>query len=118
MVLVLVLVPLIAFAQAMPRPIEKKLTAGISTIDYAGQALRFNTPVPLVVKLEPVSETKFKMQVWQYQGADAPSAGYATQVTMDIYWTNFGTEVYNGPAPPPSAPWEGTLNSESGFTEK
>jgi hypothetical protein len=112
----LLVTPLAILADQLPAPLEKKLSPGVTTVDYAGQSLRFTTAVPLVVNFSAISETLIRRQVRSY-GAAGGGQGSAA-ANLNIYWENWDNDVYDGPAPPPSAPWEGVLNSESGFTEK
>jgi hypothetical protein len=112
--LALLAVPFGVFADQIAAPVEKKVQVGTSVVHYAGQSLRFTTPVALIVKLSPVSATEFRLVVSEY-GANGPSAGY---LVVEIYWEDFGSDVYTGPPPPESEPWDGVLNTESGFTEK
>ena len=114
--LALFLAPQMIQADQLPLPLDKKLPAGVTTVNYAGQSLRFTTPVPLIISLSPISETRIRLTVRSYGGGGASQGAVAANVT--IYWENYNSDVYTGPAPPSSQPWEGTLNSESGFTEK
>ena len=117
-VLALILMPLIASAEGDLLPIDKKVLPGTSVVDYAGQHLRFTTPVGLVVRFEPVfgASTKFKMTVWQYPGTQIPATAAVTEV--EIVWTEWGNQIFTGPPPGESDPYIGILNTESGFTEK
>jgi len=114
--LALIVLPLIAFAAGMPLPLEKKVQAGVSTVQYAGQEFRFSSPVALVIKFEPLTETTFKMRFWQYNSAEIPAASAVTVVDVD--WATWGSDVYDGAPPPISNPFENVFFSESGFTEK
>lgn len=115
-VLATVLLPLTVLADALPAPLEKKLSPGVHTISYAGQQLRFDSPVALLVRFEPLSTTQIKLLVNAYgaPAAGGPQGSSGTDVT--IFWENFQSEVYSGP--PPTSDWLGILNTESGFTEK
>lgn len=115
-VLAVLLAPLALLADQLPAPLEKKITPGVTTIAYAGQNLRFTTDVALVIRFDAMSATQIKLTVKAY-GSTSPSAASGT-TDLNIYWENFNTDIYTGPAPPSSQPWEGVLNSESGFTEK
>jgi hypothetical protein len=114
-VLAAVLAPLGVSADRLPAPMEKKLSAGIHTINYAGQDLRFTTPVVLMVRLEPLSTNQIKLTVTGY-GTSSGAQG-VSGVDMNIYWENFQSDVYDGPAPI-NTQWTGVLYTESGFTEK
>lgn len=111
--LAMLVTPLAIMAGQIPEPAEKKVVAGTTTIDYAGQTFRFTTPVALKVKFEPLSFTQLKLTVSPYAGS-VPSSKSTS--TVEIFWQDTSSEVYNGPVPDPS--WTGVLNSESGFTEK
>ena len=115
-VLALVLMPLIAFGEAMPLPLEKKISAGVTTVQYANQDFRFSTPVALVIKFDPISETSFRMRFWQYNSAEVPASSAVTVVDVD--WTTWGNDVYDGAPPPEASPYDNVFYSESGFTEK
>jgi hypothetical protein len=114
-VLATILVPLTLFADQLPIPLDKKLSPGVTDVTYAGQTLRFSTPVPLVIRFEPQTITQIKLTVRAY-GSPAGGAQGVSGGQLSIYWQNWDTDVYSGP--PPSADWEGILNTESGFTEK
>ena len=114
-VLAAVLAPLGASADRLPAPMEKKLSAGVHSISYAGQGLRFPPPVVLVVRLEPLSTNQIKLTVTGY-GTSSGAQG-VSGLDMNIYWENFQNDVYNGPAPI-NTQWTGVLYTESGFTEK
>ena len=114
-VLATVLMPLTALADGLPAPLDKKLTPGVHTISYAGQQLRFTTPVSLIVRFEPVSMVEIKLTVRGY-GVPSGAQG-AAGAALNIFWENYYDDVYNGP-PPMDDDWEGILNTESGFTEK
>lgn len=111
-------VPSIGFGGEMPVPLEKKVLAGTTTINYAGQTLRFTSSVTLLVKCEPESPTRFKMTVVLYPGTPPPP-GVQTFVaeTIHIYWSNVGTDVYSGGVPV-AEPWTGWLNTEGGFVDR
>lgn len=115
-VLAVVLLPLTALADALPAPLEKKLSPGVHTVSYAGQNLRFDSPVSLVVRFEPVSTSQIRLTVRVY-GAPSGAQGSSSSSEVTIYWENFESELYNGP-PPVSSDWSEVLNTESGFTEK
>jgi hypothetical protein len=114
--LALIVLPLIAFATGIPLPMEKKVQAGVSTVTYAGQDFRFSTPVTLVVKFEPITETTFRMRFWQYGAAEIPAN--AAVAAVDVDWTTWGSDVYDGSPPSVSNPYDNVFFSESGFTEK
>ena len=111
--------PLTAFAEegAIPLPLTKKIPAGITTLDYAGQQLRFSSPVPLALKFEPLDKIRIRLTVKVYQipGGGGASGSSSSANYVDIYWENYGTVIYNGSL---SEPFEGILHAESGFTEK
>lgn len=117
-VVAVIVLPLTLLADQLPAPLEKKLPSGVTTVSYAGQNLRFTSPTPLVVRLEPVNATRIKLTVRAYGStSDGGPAGSASALDLNIYWENWSNTVYNGP-PPVSQDWEGVLNTESGFTEK
>ncbi len=102
---------------SLPLPLEKKVAVGESIIDYAGQTLRFNTSVPLLVRLEPLSTTQIQYKVKVHPGFAIPSgpAG-SSENNLTIFWVNIGTDVYDGGAP--SGTIEGVLNTEGGFVDR
>lgn len=112
----LLLTPLSVLADQIPMPLQKKIAPGVTTVNYAGQNLRFTTPIGLVVKFDPITETRIRLTVRAYGSASATQGGQVAVIS--IYWENWGSDVYTGSAPTASNPWEGVLNSESGFTEK
>lgn len=106
-----------AFGDSLPLPLEKKLPAGESTIQYAGQSFRFTSSVPLWVRLEPVSETRIQYRVKVYPGHPIPSGPVGTaENALEIYWVNVGTDIYDGGVP--SGTIEGTLDTEGGFVDR
>ncbi len=98
-------------------PLEKKILAGQTTIDYAGQSLRFTTTVPLFVRLEPISLTQIKFTVRVHPGYAVPAGPVGSaENSLEIYWVNVGTDVYEGGAP--SGTIEGVLDTEGGFVDR
>ena len=117
MVLVLLVMPLAVIAGQMLVPVEKKIPAGVTVVKYAGQSLRFTTPVALVAKFDPVSDVNFRLTVHQYgttSGASASSSG----LEFELVWEDYQKQVYSGPPPPTDDPFSEIFLSESGFTEK
>ncbi len=108
----------IAEPAGLQLPVEKKLPAGESTVEYAGQVLRFTSSVPLHVRLEPLSQTLIRFRVRVQPGHALPTgpAGSSTN-NLEIYWVNVGTDVYQGGAPTADT-IEGTLNTEGGFVDR
>jgi hypothetical protein len=115
-VLAAVLMPFAVQADQLPAPLERKLVPGVTTVSYAGQTLRFMTAVPLILRLDPITITQIKITVRSYGSVSGPQGTSGT--SLNIFWENWATDIYDGPPPPPSDPWEGIINSESGFTEK
>jgi hypothetical protein len=113
--LAILLMPLAILADQLPLPLEKKVPAGVTTVDYMGQTLKFTTAVPLVVKFEALSDYQIRLTVRTYSGTSGGAQG-SSAGSMNIFWEDWSNDVYDGP--PPSEPWEGILNTESGFTEK
>lgn len=120
--LVLALVLLIPFLPATSMgdqllvPLDKKVPAGTTTIEYGGQNLRFTTPAALLVKCEQQVDLKIKVTVSLYPGTSYTTDGTAAQM-MTIYWVNFGTDVYDGGVPI-ATPWVGTFDTEGGFVDR
>ena len=114
LLLAIVLLPLSVAGDQIPTPMVKKIPAGTASVQYFGQTLRFTTAERLRLEFSATSTTEFRLTVRPLQNS-GPSAGYNV---LEIYWTNFGTTPYDGPAPSSSEPWTGVLNTESGFTEK
>jgi len=117
-VLAVLLLPMVLVADQLPAPLEKKIAPGITTIAYAGQNLRFTTDVSLVISFDALSATRIKLTVKLYGTSSSGPSAASGGSDLNIYWENFSTDVYTGPAPSTTQPWEGVLNSESGFTEK
>jgi len=116
MVLVLLVLPMGVMADQMLMPMEKKISAGTTVVNYAGQSLRFTTGIALVAKFDPVSDKNFRLTVHIYGTPPGPSA--ASGLEFELVWEDFQKEVYNGPPPPPGDPFSEIFLSESGFTEK
>jgi hypothetical protein len=118
LVLVALLVPTIGLGDGMLLPLERKISAGTTTVTYGGQTLRFTTPVALLLKIDPESETRYRLTVSIYPGTPPPpSPTMTSESTLNIYWTDFDTEVYDGDVPI-ADPWTGCLNTEGGFVER
>jgi len=115
LVLVLLAMPLAVMSEQMLVPMEKKIPAGTTVVNYAGQSLRFTSPVSLVAKFQPISDVNFRLTVHVY-GEPAPNA--SSGEFFELVWEDYQKEVYNGPPPPPSDPFSEIFLSESGFTEK
>jgi len=106
-----------AFGDSLPVPLEKKIPIGETLVVYAGQTLRFTTTVPLYLKLEPISATQIQFRVRVFPGLPIPSGPVGTaENSLEIYWVNVGTDVYDGGAP--SGIIEGVLNTEGGFVDR
>jgi hypothetical protein len=106
-----------AFGDSLPLPLEKKVPAGETVVEYAGQQLRFTTSVPLYLRLEPISATQIQYRVKVYPGNPIPNGPVGTaENNLEIYWVNVGTNVYDGGAP--SGTIEGVLNTEGGFVDR
>ncbi len=106
-----------AFGDSLPLPLEKKVPAGESTIQYAGQTLRFTSSVPLYVRLEPVTETRIRFRVKVYPGHPIPTGPVGTaENSLEIYWVNIGNDIYDGGIS--SETIEGTLDTEGGFVDR
>jgi hypothetical protein len=117
MVLVLLVLPLAVMADQMLMPAEKKIPAGTTVVNYAGQSLRFTTPVALVAKFDPVSDVNFRLTIHMY-GTPPGGPGATSGLEFELIWEDYQKEVYNGPPPPPDDPFSEIFLSESGFTEK
>ncbi len=115
LVAAVVLVPLAAGADQLPLPLEKKLAAGTTVVEYAGQHIRFSTPVPLLVRLEPVTATRIRLRFSAYPGV--PSAA-SPSTTLSVFWEDFGNSIYEGAVPPETDPWDGLMLTEGGFIDR
>lgn len=115
--LVMLLGAVSAFGDSLPLPLEKKIPAGETVVDYAGQTIRFNSSTTLLLKLEPISLTQIAFKIKVYPGTPLPSgpAGSAEN-TLSVYWVNVGTDIYDGGAPAETI--EGILNTEGGFVDR
>lgn len=117
LVALVVLAPVAPSADQLPLPLEKKVVAGTTTIEYAGQHIRFTTPVPLLVRLEPVTSTRIRLRFHAYPGT--PTSAYASPATtLQVYWEDFGNEIYAGSVPPETDPWDGLMLTEGGFIDR
>ncbi len=115
--LLALLVPSVGLGDQLPLPLEKKITSGTTTISYMGQTLRFTSPVALLVKCDPETTSRFKLTVSIYPGTPQVPNSTATTENLNIFWSNYGTEVYNGGLPQ-FEPWSGWLNTEGGFVDR
>ena len=115
--LVVLLCAVSAFGDGIQMPLEKKILAGESSVEYAGQTFRFTTSVPLFVRFDSVGPTKVQYKVRVQVGYPLPSAPAGTaENTVAIQWVNVGEELYNGGAP---SGWvEGILDTEGGFVDR
>lgn len=106
-----------AFGDSLPLPVEKKIPAGETTIEYVGQSLRFTTSVPLLVRLGPIGLTRIQYQVKVQPGYSVPNGPVgSSENNLEIFWVNIGADVYQGGLP--SGSIEGTLNTEGGFVDR
>ena len=105
------LVPLAAVSDQLPVPLQKTVLPPQTTIEYAGQTLRFTTDIPLKLTLTPLGTDRIEIKIVphpSYGGGNSPAG-----TTVQIFWENWNDEIYDGPAP-----WGVILLTESGFTEK
>ena len=106
-----------AFGDGIQVPLEKKLPAGESSVEYAGQTIRFTSSVPLYVRFDSISPSQVQYRVRIQTGFALPSAPIGTvENTLAIYWVNVDTDIYNGGVP--SGTLEGILNTEGGFVDR
>lgn len=112
------LVPIMAVSDQLPARVVKTLFPGVTTIEYAGQSLRFETQVPLRVGLSPVSMTEIRLRFSSTRSTAGGAQGVQGEDNVQAIWVDWNSELYSGPAPPTWAEWDGILNTESGFTEK
>jgi len=114
--LAVLLVPIATMSSdQLPAPFLKAIPAGETTIQYAGQSLKFTTDVPLKVSMNFEQPGKIRLKVKAYPptgGGDAPAYN-----SLQIMWENWNNEIYFGP-PPVEEPLDELLLTESGFTEK
>jgi len=113
--LAILVMPLAILADQLPLPLEKKVPAGVTSVTYMNQTLRFTTAVPLVIKFEALSDNQIRLTVRTYNASSGGAQGSSSS-SMNIHWEDWNNDVYEGP--PPTEPWEGILYTESGFTEK
>jgi hypothetical protein len=98
-------------------PLEAKIRAGETTIDYAGQSFRFTTSVPLYARFEWMSASHIQYKVRVQAGYAIPSAPAGTiENTVEIYWSNADKDIYSGGVP--TGTLEGILNTEGGFVDR
>lgn len=109
--LTLVLSPLVASADQLPLPLEKKLLPGTNVIAYSDQYFRFVSPVRLYVKLNPVSPSSIRLEVRIYGSPTGTSDD-----SIQIEWMNWGANIHVGTLP--ESGLDTILNTESGMTEK
>ena len=64
--LAMLALPFAALAGERTLPITKKIQAGTTVVQYAGQSIRFVNPVPIVAKFSSTSDTAFDLEVWGY----------------------------------------------------
>jgi len=113
------LIPTLGFGDSLPAPLEKKLPPGVATVTYAGQIFRITTPSALIVRWDPVSATQIRVRVSAYGGAGLPSVEPAAPAsTLNIYWVNYSTDVYDGAVPPNGQFIDAVLSTEGGFVDR
>ena len=106
-----------AFGDGVQVPLEKKLPAGESSVEYAGQTIQFTSSVPLFVRFDSLSPSLVQYKVRIQTGFALPSAPIGTsENTLAIHWVNINTDIYNGGVP--SGTLEGILNTEGGFVDR
>ena len=66
----------------MQVPMEKKLPAGESSVEYSGQTIRFNSSVPLFVRFDSLSPVRIQYKVRIQSGYALPSAPAGTTRNM------------------------------------
>ena len=67
-----VVAPYLATASQMPVYMVKKLPAGTHVVEYAGQSLRFTTPIAIQAKFAPQTPTVFTLTVSVFDGYSGP----------------------------------------------
>jgi hypothetical protein len=106
-----------AFGDGIQVPLERKLPAGESSVEYAGQTIRFTSSLPLFVRFDSISPSQVQYKVRIQSGFALPSAPAGTlENTLAIYWVNVDTDIYNGGLPLDTL--EGILNTEGGFVDR
>ncbi len=103
----------VAHAQQIQAPLDRTLAPGTTTIRYGGESLRFSTTVMIQVRLETLGNNRIRVRVSHRAGIEGRLPGE----TLQIFWEDWGNELYNGSPPPTSSPWDEILNTEGGFTE-
>jgi hypothetical protein len=117
--LVCLLIPTLGLGDGLPAPLEKKLPPGVSTFTYAGETLRISTPSALIVRCDPLSPTQIRVRVSVYSGVpQSPNEPAAPTATLNIYWVNHATDVYDGSVPPPGQSVDAVLTTEGGFVDR
>ncbi len=114
------LVPTLGSGDQLWAPLEKKLPAGVTTFSYAQQTIRVSTPVPLVVRCDPISLSQIRVRVSVYgsllqQGTDSPNQSSSL---LNIYWVDYAADVYNGSLPGSGETVDVVLNTEGGFVDR
>jgi hypothetical protein len=112
--LAVVLVPIDTMSDELAVPLSKKVLPPGETIQYAGQSLKFDTTVPLRVRLLDMGPGRVRLTFWAIGGGtpgDAPAS-----LELIVKWLNWNNEIYSGSAP--LTAWQVDLLTESGFTEK
>ena len=113
-----VFLPQSADPQSFGVPLEKMLSPGVTTVDYAGQTLRFSATVSIRLQLETDGPGRVKLTVHTAgRHRSSGAQGSSAVQTLEIVWENWNNTVYPS-GPPPDAEWSTTLLTESGFTEK
>ena len=106
-----------AFGDGIAVPLEKKLPAGESYVEYSGQTIRFVSSVPLFVRFDSVSPSEIQYKIRVQTGFAIPSAPIGTtENTLAVHWVNIAEDIYNGGIP--SGTLEGILNTEGGFVDR
>lgn len=119
LVMALLVLPITVVADEysqMPRTMDKAIFPGVTTVQFAGHTLVFNTDGYLRVKLSRVGPGQVELTVIPKSlPGEGESLNYSAS-TLVINWQNFNETIYDGSVP--SASWGGVLDTEAGWTEK
>lgn len=115
--LVLLVCAVSASGDELLLPLETKVRAGETIVDYAGQSFRFTTSVPLFIRFDCISPSQIQYKVRVQAGYPIPTAPAGTvENSVEFYWVTSDTDIYSGGVP--TGTLEGILNTEGGFVDR
>lgn len=115
----LLVVPALLDARQLAFPKDTTVLPGVTTLTYAGETLTFTTAVALQVKFRMPAAGQVEVMFRQHPNWaawPAPPGAAPPAEELNIFWDDFGEDVFDGDAPDPD--WGGIVLTEGGWTEK